>query len=475
MALNRWSLDRLILWGGTFSLLLLFLPIGLFLMVNYVDSVETNLIERGRSIARTTGSTILNPLLLNDRISVFEIINKTVSSEKEVIYISIENPKGDIVAHTFPEGFPRRLPEMRKNNNGPIFFFRTREGPLIEISEPIASGQLGHLYVGLSRERAVQAKYHFIWIMGLSLTGALIAIFTGAQVVAINVSKPLHQLECVFSEIPHKNIPDSLPGVSGTKEVESLKKVIREMIDRLTLLEHERAITQTHMIHAEKFAALGELAAGLTHEIRNPLDGMLECVRYLEAHPDEEAYRKKFLPMIREGLQRINKVMQHMLEYARSGEETTVEACRTSEIMDSLLPMLEGKLKANNVHLTWVKPGTCRCLSNKQVIMQILLNLVLNSIEALLQHPDPRIFIKAYCDAQWVYISIEDNGPGIDEKHRDKIFDPFFTTRPKGEGTGLGLAISRELIRSIGGELEFSPEPQVLTGARFVLRVPRVM
>lgn len=476
MALNRWSFDKLIVYGGTISLLILFVPVVLFqlLLFNYVNSVDRNLVERGRSIARTVSDTVTDPLLLNDEISVYEILRKTVAAERDVGYVLIEDPEGNVVAHTFPDGVPRHLQEMRNKAVGRLFSFRTQAGPVVEISEPILGAKLGHMYIGLYREKAVHAKHFFIGIIGLSIAGSLILIMASSWFGAENVSRPLRRIERMLSEYPKTNPPDSLLAVSGIREVESLKKAIQEMISRLNSLEHERSITQAHMIYMERLAALGELAAGLTHEIRNPLDGMLECVRYLQTHPTE-ANREKFLPMIHEGLQRINNVMQHMLAYARPGDETTVETCRTSDIMDALLPLIEGKLRSKNIQLTWIRPGTCKCLCNKQIILQTMLNLVLNSIEALSGTSESHIYIEAKCDSQWVYICIEDNGPGIEESLRGKIFEPFFTTKPKGEGTGLGLSISREMIRSIGGDLQFVSPPFVLTGARFVIRMPRML
>ncbi|HDY87017.1 MAG TPA: HAMP domain-containing histidine kinase [bacterium] len=244
------------------------------------------------------------------------------------------------------------------------------------------------------------------------------------------------------------------------------------MANRLDSLEHERSITQAQMVHTEKLAALGELAAGLTHEIRNPLDGMLECVHYLEVDPNKGARQAKFLPMIRNGLQRINEVMQQMLTFARSGNISTTEVCHTAEIIDSLELMLQGQLMSHKIKLTWHKPGTCVCLCNKQGILQALLNLVLNSVDAVEKSSDPEILIDAQCDSQWVYIAVEDNGPGIPETLREKIFEPFYTTKSSGEGTGLGLAISRQLVRAVGGDLELSQEPSVLSGARFTIRIP---
>ncbi|MFC1528368.1 ATP-binding protein [Candidatus Latescibacterota bacterium] len=475
MALNRWSLDRLLTWIGTAALIVLFVPMGLYLMMNIATSTERNLFEHGQSIASTLGEQIVDILLLNDRLSLYDVITKAASADNKVIYISIENEKGTVVAHTFPDKHPRALQNLWRSNYDQTLYFRTQDGPVIDISIPIVSGQLGSIHVGLSRIQAVEATYQLMWFIGISLSGALMIVFAGAHFVAVKMSRPLRKLESVVSQFPQKSLPNSLPGISGTSEVKSLAFGITEMVRRLNSLEHERAITQAHMVHTERLAALGELTAGLTHEIRNPLDGMLECVRYLETDEKKGKRSTKFLPMIRVGLERINEVMQHTLTFARSGNDITFEVCATSDIVNSLELMLHGKLKSNSIRLTWHKPGTCKCLCNKQEVLQSLLNLVLNAVEAVQECTDPEIVIEAKCDSQWVYLAVGDNGCGIPEKLRDKIFKPFFTTRPIGKGTGLGLSISRQLVRAVGGELDLSPEPSPLGGANFIIRVPRML
>ena len=137
--------------------------------------------------------------------------------------------------------------------------------------------------------------------------------------------------------------------------------------------------------------------------------------------------------------------------------------------------MLQGKLESIQIRLTWHKPGGCLCLCNRQGVLQALLNLVLNAVDAAAKSSDPEVLIEAKCDSLWVYFAVDDNGPGVSAEIREKIFEPFFTTKPSGKGTGLGLAISRQLVRAAGGDLELSHEPSQLGGARFVIHTPRVL
>ena len=176
--------------------------------------------------------------------------------------------------------------------------------------------------------------------------------------------------------------------------------------------------------------------------------------------------------MIQEGLERIAGVMKQMLTLARSGHDTSVEACSAADMADSLAKMLKGHLGTRKVKLTWRKAGACLCLCNRNGLAQAVLNLALNAAEAVEGQDDPRIMIDMHCNSQWVYVTVEDSGPGVPEHLRERIFTPFFTTKPPGKGTGLGLSLSRQLIRAIGGDLELLPGPAELGGARFRIRLP---
>lgn len=473
MNFSRWSLNQLLMWLGTGVIVVLLLPLGIYFIFSIMQLTERNLEDKCQSLARIMASQVIDQLLVGDRLLLLETIEKAASTDKNITYVCIEDTRGDIISHTFKNGFPNELQKILKNNRKPVVKFRTNEGPIFDVSAPIMSGQMGWLHIGFSRKHTIESMTHLFIVLSFGMTGALILIFGGAWFVSVKVSRPINILEREVSRFTPEKIPETALELKGTREIESLAHGFNEMVRRLNTLEHERRVIQTKMIHAERLSALGEMAAGLTHEIRNPLDGMLECVRYLEADPVKSERQAKFLPMIHEGLQRINEVIENMLMFARSGTIATAEICLTADIVDALEIMLQGKLKSRNIRLTWHKPGTCQCLCNKPSMVQALLNLVLNSVEAVKEKDSPEIFIEAICDAKWVYLSVEDNGTGIPPGSEDKIFELFYTTKPSGRGTGLGLPISRQLIRAAGGDLVLSSQQSSLGGARFEIRIPR--
>ena len=484
MALSRWSLHQLVMWLGTAALMVLFIPMAIYLTHNASSAAERSLSERGRGLARTLAGQIVEPMLLEDQLGVHSALHKAGSADDKVRYLCVESVEGDIVAHTFEAGsaaagesasgggYPVALVALWRDRPESMVRFRTKDELLMDVSAPIMEGQLGTLHVGMSRAGAAEATARVLRLIGTAFVGAVVIILIGSRLVAARVSRPLRQLEDEVSRLPHEGLATPVPHVSGTREVASLAVGFAGMAARLDALEKERAVTQERMVHAERLAALGELAAGLAHEINNPLDGMQECVRYLGENPTERERIAKYLPMLREGLGRIADVMQHMLTFARLGQEISLEACPTADIVDSLALMLKGRLDAQKIRLTWRPPGGCVCYCNRHGLLQAMLNLVLNAADAAKGSPAPEVLIDAKCDDRWAYLAVEDSGPGVPDELRERIFEAFFTTRSPGEGTGLGLSISRQLVRAVGGELELSPRASRLGGARFVIRVP---
>ncbi len=473
MALNRWSLDRLTAWIGTISLLVLFVPMGVYLMQNVSSSGEHYLSERGKSLVKTLAGQIIEPLLLEDRLTLHDVLQKAAATDSEVRYLCIVNKSGDVLVGTPGESYPPALSELWKASSSEVIFYQTADEPLMDVSEPLMGGQLGALHVGISRNRTRQAVNRLLWLMGIVLIAALSVVLIGSRFIMAMVSKPLRQLEQAVSMFPQRPVADGEVRVIGTQEVQLLARGFSDMIRRLELLEQDRAKTQERMIHTERLAALGELTAGLAHEVHNPLDGMLECMRYLQLDADMSDRATKYYPMITDGLQRIARVMKEMLTFARLGRNVSIETCRIVDVLDTSQLLSQPTIRGRSVNLERHIPDDCICMCDPQGLSQTVLNLVLNAGEAPPNGGEAQVKIDVTSDSQWVYTCVEDNGPGVSEELRERVFEPFFTTKPLGKGTGLGLSVSRQLIRAVGGELELSPGPSSLGGAKFVIRLPK--
>jgi signal transduction histidine kinase len=470
--LRRWSLEKLVVWIGTVATLSFCLPTGIYLMRNTYSLGEHSLLQSADTLARTLGVQLVDAMLVRDRLALHRMIGRTAAANDDTIYICVVDADGEVIAHTFDGEFPSDLRALWREGPNGTAHFRTREGPCYDVAAPIKEGQLGVLHVGISGRHVVEVMRSVIWPMGVMVATALAVTLVGSRIIALMVSRPLRQLENRMFRFPERAEDWTPPKLPATWEVLSLASGFSQMAKRLEGLERERESAMHRMIQTERMVALGELAAGLAHEVNNPLDGMAECVRYLEAKPGDADRRARYLPMLRDGLQRIASVVQNVLAFARSGQEVALEECSASSVVDSVVLMLEGRLKTAGVRLSREYSDAHNCVCSRHGLSQAVLNLVLNATRAASGGDDPRVSISIDRDVKCVRISVEDSGAGVPGNVREKVFEPFFSTMPAGEGTGLGLAISRQLVRAAGGDLVLSMTSSRLGGACFVIRLP---
>ncbi|MBI5725082.1 MAG: HAMP domain-containing histidine kinase [Planctomycetes bacterium] len=475
MAMNRWSLDRLCAFVGSVSLLAAFLPVAVYLTHLVTSSAEESLVNRGGTLGQTVAAQVVEPMLLDDRLSLRNML-KRASRQDDVRYVCLEDGRGRVVACTYSGGCPpQSLVDLWRDEGGAVRYFHTERERLMDVAVPVLEGQLGRIHVGMSRARAIEAGDRLLWIMGLVLTAALSILLGGVRLVANRVGRPLRQLERAISQLPAMPSDANVSVAGGTREVDVLARGFAAMVERLRKLTREQSATQDRIVHVERLVALGELAAGLAHEIHNPLDGMLECLRYLDADTGKSVRAAKYYPLLRDGLERIARTMRQMLTFARSGQQVSSEACSVGDLLAEMELMIRPRLEGGRVRLNIHTDGTCICMCNRDGLAQAMLNLVLNAVEAAEANDQPEVRVGAACGEQWVYLIVDDNGPGVRDDLRSRIFDAFFTTKPAGKGTGLGLSVSCQIIRAIGGDIELSSEPGPLGGASFLVRLPKAI
>jgi PAS domain S-box-containing protein len=266
--------------------------------------------------------------------------------------------------------------------------------------------------------------------------------------------------------------------------------------------------TQSRMVEAEKHASLGQLVAGVAHEINNPLSfvsnnvavlqrdlhdllGLIDLYRQGEgalgeARPDllkrinalddriDLSYSLDNLPRLiertREGLRRIERIVKELRLFARVDEGDWNEVDLNPGI-ESSINMVRGYARKKGVRLVMDLGAmpTIRCRAAK--IHQVVVNLLTNAIDACVEDEGVvTIHTGTEPDVMGIRIDVEDNGCGIDSTVREKIFDPFFTTKPVGEGTGLGLSISYGIVQEHGGQIEVQSSPG--QGSRFTVHLP---
>jgi two-component system NtrC family sensor kinase len=225
------------------------------------------------------------------------------------------------------------------------------------------------------------------------------------------------------------------------------------------------------LIQRETLSALGELVAGVAHELNNPLTGVIGYSQLMISRSDLDGSMKADLEKIANEGARAGKIVQSLLAFARQQRSTKVLAS-LPHLFDGTLDLFTYDLKHGSVTIIkqydpllqdiWADPGQ---------IQQVFVNLISNALHAMdgIERP-PILTIKIWQDRDWQYFQLRDNGCGIPRSDLSRVFDPFFTTKPVGKGTGLGLSISFGLVSEHGGEITVESEEG--EGAEFRIRFP---
>jgi C4-dicarboxylate-specific signal transduction histidine kinase len=314
---------------------------------------------------------------------------------------------------------------------------------------------------------------------------------------------------------------------SESLELEQLSESINAMADRLIadqelLAENVKSLDRTNeelvvardqVIHAARLASVGTLAAGIAHEVGNPLGAVMAYVDVARSRAEKNGGDTELLDSIREEARRIDRIVRGLLDYARP-REVEVGPSSPTQVLAKVRELLENQGKLDDVTHEWrVADAVPDVVMEPHRLEQVLVNLLLNALDALASTPEPRIEVmlsveeggvtrlpKRRADdppginymhrrrvskdeggkgidplfnARYVVvIDVLDNGPGIPEENLETIFDPFFTTKEPGKGTGLGLSICARLVEGMGGRIQAGNAPE--GGACFTIRLPGV-
>ncbi|MGQ9777244.1 MAG: ATP-binding protein [Thermodesulfobacteriota bacterium] len=223
---------------------------------------------------------------------------------------------------------------------------------------------------------------------------------------------------------------------------------------------------EERLLLTERLTSLGELTAGVAHELRNPLAGIKINTQILLRRKDLSEMERKLLKSTEEGIEKIQKIVEDMLHYAKPKLAEFIEA-EINRVVEESLEIFQTKLKKANISLEFLKgDGLPKVWIDVHQIQQALVNLMLNAIQAM--EKGGRLRIRTYQDGERVAVEVKDTGIGIPSFHLKRIFDPFFTT--KSEGTGLGLSITHKILEAHGGTIDVqSIEGQ---GSTFTLFIP---
>lgn len=269
-------------------------------------------------------------------------------------------------------------------------------------------------------------------------------------------------------------------------EPEELKAELRDALDIHRMSRKLRAL-DARLRETERVYALGIVAAGVGHELRNPVSWLHGSLQMIEAQSNAiretvagtefEEHVQGSLQKMQRAIDQANGAVDRVFDIVRgialplSSSPPSMEIVDVREVLRLTLKLVGSELTDAATIETFID-GQPQVRGNATQVSQILLNLLVNASQALSRRPakENTVRIRLQSESPWVLLSVADNGAGIAEEDRNRIFDPFYTTKEEG-GTGLGLAICRRIAQELGGTLDVTQD-DVLGGALFLLRLP---
>ena len=251
----------------------------------------------------------------------------------------------------------------------------------------------------------------------------------------------------------------------------------KRMVHRISIADQEKKMMDKQIVETGKLASVGELAAGIAHEINNPVAIMVEEAGWIGDLLEEEEFREsenldefeRALNQIKAQGHRCKEITHKLLSFARK-TDSRIQETQINDLVEELVALSEQRARYSKItiqtNLENNLPVTYLAQSEMQ---QILLNLINNSVDAM-EKKGGELTISTYSQGNIIGIKVSDNGPGIPEANLSRIFEPFFTTKPVGKGTGLGLSICYGIIQKMGGKIDV--ESVIDSGTTFHIRIP---
>jgi signal transduction histidine kinase len=406
--------------------------------------------------------------------------------------------QGAVVTTTFnqPEqGFDSLEldPSQFQQSNGSSIFtefdFQDREYAALYSPFNLRDQSYGYLGVALPTDyifsTLATSRNTFSWIFTL---GTLSVVLVG-YLLAQHISRPILQLRSISQAVAGGDLGQS-SGLDRHDEIgelanafdimtlrlrertEEAARLYQEAIERnkeLAEINARLQAAQAQLVQSEKLAAVGQLTAGIVHDVKNPLAVIKGLAEEAAEDPNLDEFTIEALRTIRESATRANTIVTDLLKFARQSTPV-IHRRDIRETLSSVFRLTEYLMRKGHVNLSEeLSEKAVMVTYDAQQIEQVLINLITNAIQAM---PDGgNLFIRLEEKEADVEITVRDEGIGIPEEYLGKIFDPFFTTKAEGEGTGLGLSVSYGIVSQHGGHIDV--ESQVGVGTIFTVVLPR--
>ncbi len=316
--------------------------------------------------------------------------------------------------------------------------------------------------VGETEEHATRV---FFVLVSVSLVAAAVISFA----VLNSIMKPLHALLAAIEEIAAGPALREIRIDHAPPEIEALVNAFNRMQEAI---RERRRLNQEKLLRSDRLAMIGQLAAGVAHEINNPLGSILLFTRLIMQQSPEDGKMRENLDRIEKETKRCHSIVQSLLDFARQ-REPNVEPVNVNELLDAILKFCEKQSLFQNIEvIRSFGAGLLLIQADQLQLQQVFMNIILNALDAM-NGKGCLTLETADSDADGsIAIHISDTGCGIPPENINRIFDPFFTTKDVGRGTGLGLSVSYGIIQNHNGDISVSSTPGV--GSRFTITLPKV-
>lgn len=329
---------------------------------------------------------------------------------------------------------------------------------------------IGIIYVGILAAKFDALREHTVLTFaGVSIAGMVLALII-ASVLATGILRPLRSLRLASQEIAAGKLDTRVDmGPNAADEFTEVAEAFNTMVESVAERDAQLQENARKMTESKKLATLGQLAAGIAHEINNPLGGIVMYSHMLREDLQKEENRENVEKIGREA-DRCKKIVKGLLDFARQTKpERTVS--NISLVINEVIALLEHQAIFHNIEIMKNFDPSIPLLDfDVTQIQEVFMNLILNAAQAMDGRGTLTVLARLVDDARSVLVEIRDTGPGISPDNIDKIFEPFFTTKEIGRGTGLGLAIAYGIIERHHGAIWL--ESKLGEGTSFFVKLP---
>ncbi|HXR33822.1 MAG TPA: ATP-binding protein [Verrucomicrobiae bacterium] len=305
------------------------------------------------------------------------------------------------------------------------------------------------------------------WILLAALGFAILLCFVLLSVLLVLVERPLEELMDTIDRVRHGDLFTRVEFARREDDIGRLGRQFNEMVEQLD--ESRRKLEEFHqreMARAEHLATLGELAAGLAHEIRNPLAGIAGVVDVMSKDLPANSPSRAVMGDVQKEIRHIQDILNDLLFYARPRPPAFHPSDLNATIEQAAM-LARQQVRNKPIQILFTpNPSLPLVDHDPALIQQVVLNLLLNGIQAI--SGPGKVEVIAGCEQEQAIVEVADTGRGIPADALPKIFKPFFTTR--NEGTGLGLSLANGIVRSHGGKIAVSSAPG--KGSQFRIELP---